>query len=193
MRHEHPLNGVAFNATGTRIVTESNEAGVARLWDAARGAPIGEAMPHSVGDSEAATFSVDGSRLITKRGDTARIWESMSGKPIGKALKHPGGVSSAAFSPDGSRILTVTEDGKARVWSIAADRVASTLSMKHSQAIDRANFSPDGTRIVTFAAWSGELWDAATGRRVGALPASASSDAEGGASSTFSPMAAMRC
>ena len=187
IRHEHPLDGVAFNSTGTRIVTQSNEAGVARLWDAARGAPIGEAMPHSVGYSEAATFSVDGSRLITKRGDTARIWESMSGKPIGKALKHPGGVSSAAFSPDGSRILTVTEDGKARVWSIAADRVASTLSMKHSQAIDRANFSPDGTRIVTFAAWSGELWDAATGRRVGALPASASSDAEGGASSTFSP------
>jgi len=187
MRHEHPLDGVAFNATGTRIVTQSNEADVARLWDPAAGAPIGEAMPHSVGYSEAATFSGDGSRLITKRGETARIWDSMSGKPIGKPLKHPGGVSSAAFSPDGSRILTVTEDGKARVWNIAAGRVASTLSMKHSQAIDRANFSPDGTRIVAFVAWSGELWDAATGRRVGALPESASSDAEGGASATISP------
>ena len=187
MRHEHPLEGVAFNATGTRIVTQSNGADVARLWDAASGAPIGEAMPHTVGYSEPATFSPDGSRLITKRGETARVWDCMSGKPLGKPLKHPAGVSSAAFSPDGSRILTVTEDGKARVWSIAAGKVASTLSMKNSQAVNRASFSPDGTRIVTFTAWSGELWDAATGRRVGALPASAPSDAEGGASATFSP------
>jgi WD40 repeat protein len=187
MRHEHPLDGVAFNATGTRIVTQSNEADVARLWDPAAGAPIGEAMPHSVGYGEPATFSAGGNRLVTKRGETARVWDSMSGKPLGKPLKHPGVVSNAAFSPDASRILTLSQDGKARAWSIAAGKIHYTVSMKNSQAIDRADFSPDGTRIVTFAAWSGELWDAATGRRVGSVPASTRSDAEGGASATFSP------
>src|SRR5258705_2963513 len=200
MRHEQPLYGVAFNSTGTRVVTQSLEAGVevpgvgvrrvggvVRLWDSATGAPVGEPLPHSTGYDNVAPFSADGSRLVVRCNETARVLDCANGKPLGKPLKNPGTVSTAAFSPDGSRLLTVTENGKACVWSIAAGKILYTLSMKNSDAIDRASFSPDGTRIVTFAAWSGELWDAATGRRVGALPASASSDAESGASSTFSP------
>jgi len=117
------------------------------------------------------------------------------GKPIGKPLKHPVALSSVAFSPDGSRLLTVAEDsnghGKAHVWSIAAGKLLYTLSMKSFVEIEvaplSAEFSPDGTRIVTVVERHGQLWDAATGKRVGGVLWCASSDAEGGAGAFFSP------
>jgi WD40 repeat protein len=204
MRHEHPFDdgafhapdGVLFNSTGTRIVTQCNAGGVDDLWDAATGTPVGEALPpHGAGYHEPVTFSPDGRRLATMRDDTARVLDSANGKPIGKLLKHPVALSSVAFSPDGSRLLTVAEDsnghGKAHVWSIAAGKLLYTLSMKSFVEIEEAplsaEFSPDGTRIVTVVERHGQLWDAATGKRVGGVLWCASSDAEGGAGAFFSP------
>src|SRR5436309_3230929 len=196
MRHEHPLDlgGVSFNSTGTRIVTQCSEGGIVRLWDAATGKPVGEPLPHKRAFGNV-TFSRDGRRLATMRDETARVLDSANGKPIGKPLKHPVALSSVAFSPDGSRLLTVAEDsnghGKAHVWSIAAGKLLYTLSMKSFVEIEvaplSAEFSPDGTRIVTVVERHGQLWDAATGKRVGGVLWCASSDAEGGAGAFFSP------
>jgi WD40 repeat protein len=198
MRHEHPLDRVAFNSTGTRIVTECVEAGVVRLWDGTTGAPVGEAMPHNGWDaselptSRPATFSPDGELLTTIEGGSPRNWDTASGRISGKPLRLPPGVKrTVVVSPDRKRAVTIS-NGKAQVWSMTTGRLMWTLSMKNS-FIEHAEFSPDGTRIVTLAdrgSDAGQLWDAATGKRVGgvlACPENASSAADGYFEAIFSP------
>lgn len=202
MRHEHPLDRVAFNSTGTRIVTECVDAGLVRLWDGATGTPVGEAMPHNdwgaeeiTTTSRPATFSADGKLLTTMEGGSPRNWDAASGRIAGKALRLPPGVKRPVVSPDRKRAVTIS-NGKAQVWSMTTGRLMWTLSMKNSVSIERAEFSPDGTRIVTLAdrrpglSDAGQLWDAATGKRVGgvlACPENATSAADGCFEAIFSP------
>jgi WD40 repeat protein len=202
MRHEHPLDRVAFNSTGTRIVTECVDAGVVRLWDGATGTPVGEALPHNGwGASELtiwskpATFSPDGKLLTTMEGGRPRNWDAASGRTSGKPLRLPPGVKRPVVSPDRKRAVTIS-DGKAQVWSMTTGRLMWTLSMKNSVSIEHAVFSPDGTRIATLAGRrpdlsdAGQLWDAATGKRVGgvlACPENVVSAAEGSFEAIFSP------
>jgi WD40 repeat protein len=79
----------------------------ARIWDAATGKVIGILNGHE-GTLPTATFSPDGSRILTASQDgTARVWDAANGNEIA-ALKHGGTVNSAEFSPDGRYIVTLT-------------------------------------------------------------------------------------
>jgi WD40 repeat protein len=187
MRHEQPPDHVAFNSIGTRIVTDCYEAGLLRLWDAATGAPVGEAMPHKPDyPGELAPFSSDGKSLTTIENRRLHVWDSATGKTFGKPLLLPAGVQDIAVSSDRKRAVTFSPRGKAQVWSMTTGKILHTLPIG---SFDRnsASFSPDGKRIVTVVDWSVQLWDAETGKRVGSEHACAPSDAEGGASTTFSP------
>ena len=65
--------------------------------------------------SAAASFSPDGSRIVTASNDrTARVWDAASGGELARF----GDVNSASFSPDRARIVTASGD-TARVWRIA--------------------------------------------------------------------------
>jgi WD40 repeat protein len=73
MQHEHAVDHVAFNSTGTRIVTDCYEAGLLWVWDAATAAPVGEAMPHKPDyPGELVPFSADGNLLTTIPSGTRR-------------------------------------------------------------------------------------------------------------------------
>jgi len=63
-----------------------------------------------------ASFSPDGSRILTVLGDdTARLWD-LEGREIA-VLRGPGGaVSEAVYSARGDRIVTTAQDGTIRVW-----------------------------------------------------------------------------
>jgi WD40 repeat protein len=68
---------------------------------------------------KSATFSPDGSRIVTASQDgTARIWDAGTGKEIAALHGHESAVVSAVFSPDGSRVLTASWDGTARIWDV---------------------------------------------------------------------------
>jgi WD40 repeat protein len=95
-----------------------------------------------------ATFSPDGSRIVTASSDkTARIWDVASGKEIAvlrgqsdsvlsadfsRLLRvladfgfHRDSVLSAAFSPDGSRIVTGSWDGTVRIWDARLQKMSA--------------------------------------------------------------------
>jgi WD40 repeat protein len=64
-----------------------------------------------------ATFSPDGSRIVTASDDkTARIWDAATGKEVAVLRGHDARVNSAAFGPGGSRVVTASWDQTARIW-----------------------------------------------------------------------------
>jgi WD40 repeat protein len=119
-----------------------------------------------------ATFSPDGSRIVTASGDkTARIWDAASAKQIAVLRGHDREVNSAAFSPDGSRIVTASGDKTARIWDAASAKQIAVLR-GHESAVRSAAFSPDGSRIVTASEdGTARIWDAASAKEIAVLPA----------------------
>jgi WD40 repeat protein len=114
-----PQNSARFSQDGQGVVTASADR-TARLWNAATGEAIGQAMKHDA-KVNAAQFSPDGQRVVTASADkTARLWDAATGKAIGEPMKHDDEVASAQFSPDGNRVVTASWD-TARVWDVASE------------------------------------------------------------------------
>src|SRR5262249_6580358 len=107
----------------------------------------------------AASFSPDGSRLVTGGADRAarvRVWDARTGAEL---LAVPGRGSltaAAAFSPDGTRIVSTGEKGTVQIH----DSPTGALLLDAAES-----FSPDGSRVVTRKPdGSVRVWDAATGK-----------------------------
>ncbi len=121
------------------------------------------------GSVQAASFSPDGTRVVTASADkTARIWSVATGEPLATLTGHTGSVQAASFSPDGTRVVTASADKTARVWNTATGRPLATLT-GHTDDVKTASFSPDGTRVVTTSWNQTTIWDAATGRQIATL------------------------
>jgi WD40 repeat protein len=116
-----------------------------------------------------ATFSLDGSRVVTASADkTARVWDTATGKLLGAPLQHQDEVVSAAFSPDGSRVVTASVDKTARIWDAATGKPLGA-PLQHKNTVMSAAFSPDGSRVVTASAdKTARVWDTVTGKSLGA-------------------------
>ena len=90
--------------------------GVAQLWDAGRGTPIGSPMRHE-DEIRSVAFSPDGRYVLTASWDnTARCWSASDGSPVGPPMAHRDNVYTAVFSPDGTRIVTAGRDEAVRIW-----------------------------------------------------------------------------
>ena len=150
--HRHALGG-QLQPDGARILTAGAD-GIARLWDAATGAPLAALAGHT-----GVRLSPGGARVVTTSDDhTARLWD-LDGHLISTLDGHIGAVHAAVYSPNGRRILTASEDGTARLWD-ASGRLLEILS-GHTKGLFSAGFSPDGARIITASAdRTARLWDA---------------------------------
>jgi tRNA A-37 threonylcarbamoyl transferase component Bud32 len=113
------------------------------------------------GHVASASFSPDGSRIVTASGDqTAKVWDAKTGAEALTLKGHTGFVNSASFSPDGSRIVTAGWDQTAKVWDAKTGAEALTLK-GHTGVVNSASFSPDGSRIVTASRdETPKVWDA---------------------------------
>jgi WD40 repeat protein/serine/threonine protein kinase len=110
-----------------------------------------------------ATFSRDGTRIVTASADhSAKLWDAASGKLMA-SFDHQGEVNRAVFNPDGTRILTASTDKTAKLWDVASGKFIA--SFDHQDEVLQAAFSPDGVRILTVSTdHSAKLWDAASGK-----------------------------
>jgi hypothetical protein len=103
-----------------------------------------------------ASFSPDGSRIVTTTPDaTALVWqEGAGGAWSATSLQgHKEQVTSASFSPDGTRIVTTSKDKTTQVWREGAYGAWTATHLEHGGEVSSASFSPDGTRIVTVSAY----------------------------------------
>ena len=113
-------------------------------------------------DPGAASFSPDGSRLLTRWDMSARLWDARTGDPIALLGRRGEAVESLGFG-DGGRLALVTFSGRAAVFSAEDGRQLSSVSGEFAGGA----LSGDGT----FAALPGadgaiEIVDPAAGTRV---------------------------
>ena len=123
------------------------------------------------GGVTAASFSPDGTRIVTASADkSARVWDAATGKELVALRGHASAVTAASFSPDGTRIVTAGfDDGTARVWDAANGKELAVLR-GHMNAVTAASFSFGGTRIVTASNdCTARVWDAASGEELAVL------------------------
>jgi WD40 repeat protein/serine/threonine protein kinase/class 3 adenylate cyclase len=172
MRHGKRIVGAAFlnRPNAARLATIDCD-GTGRYWDAYTGKLLADSVPHNTEPSSQASFSPDGTRVLTvslRDNDTAaRIWDLASDKPMAVPLRCEGRISAVAFSPDGMRVVTTAAE--AQLWDAAAGRpLGKPMGHDEYGSVNSAEFSPDGIRIVT-AGDDGTacLWDGFSGHALG--------------------------
>jgi hypothetical protein len=112
----------------------------------------------------AASFSVDGKRLLTASLDkTARIWDLASGHEVSR-MHHDRRVDIAIFSRDGSKIATGS-GAAVKVWEVATAK--ELLRLSHDSHVRSIEFSPDGVRLLSASDdGTARVWDVTSGRQI---------------------------
>jgi WD40 repeat protein/DNA-binding SARP family transcriptional activator len=182
--HTDRVTDVAFSPDGTRLATASADH-TARVWEVATGRLAAVLRGHT-GAVMRLAFSPDGRRLATaSRDGTARVWAIGSGSATTvMVLPHSGPPEAVAFSPDGTHLAvsggrqTHYIWGEMRIWDLASRRqvlrlrTPSWTATRSVGVISDVAFSPDPHRQLLATAGGGDgtvrLWDATTGRQVGA-------------------------
>ncbi len=167
--HTVDIDSVAFNSTGTRLITASDD-GTARVWDVSpAGAKdwltlVGHSDEFNIWDVE---FSPDGTRLATASPDmTAKIWDAATGQELLTLAGHAYDVVEVTFSPDGKRLATASWDKTAKIWDALTGRELLTLT-GHTDKLNSVAFSHDGTHLATASDdHTAKIWDALTGKEL---------------------------
>lgn len=126
--HANSVRSAQFSPDGHSIVTSSLD-GTVRVWDARTGSPtlsIPVPVPGGGFQSPLASFSPDGSRILTVGSDTASVWDATSGHLV-VSLALARRPLSASFSPDGTRIVTELDDRTAQLWDAASGKELGSL------------------------------------------------------------------
>jgi len=142
---------------------------LAQLWDTLSGKTLFSPLEHEARIIEA-SFSLDGSKIVTVSGTEASIWDANRGTRL-SICPHPCEVTHAEFSPNGRWLVTSCADldttpYAAQIWDASTGRPIGK-PLAHGDGVRHASFSPDSRRVVT----SGEdrtaiIWDVETGLRI---------------------------
>ncbi|KAJ8690991.1 hypothetical protein PTI98_010607 [Pleurotus ostreatus] len=163
------VTSVAFSPSGTKIVSGSYDKTI-RIWDAATGQQVGDALTGHEDCVTSVAFSPDGAQIASGSYDkTIRIWDAAKGQQVGDALTgHEHWVNSVAFSPDGAQIVSGSSDETIRIWDAATGQQVGDALTGHEHWVNSVAFSPDGAQIVSGSSDETiRIWDAATGQQVG--------------------------
>jgi WD40 repeat protein len=122
------INSAMFSPNGDLFVTAGDD-GFARLYSATSGALIARLRPKRHRAPVVATFSPDGSRIVT--GDvlrTVRVWDVAAKRPLAlmtipnaSESGEPAKIWSAGFSQDGKEVMA-SGGTNATIWTAPDDQ-----------------------------------------------------------------------
>jgi len=164
---EGRIHTLAFSPDGT-LLAGADFDGRAHVWSAETGAlrwTHGDANDPLVRDL---AFTPDAARVVFASGAEPGIVDVASGTLLATLRGHEGPIIALAIAPDGSQLATASVDHSARLWTLAGEPLA--ILEGHTDRVGELAYTPDGRRVVTVS-WdgSGQVFDAASGRRIAAL------------------------
>jgi WD40 repeat protein len=120
-----------------------------RVWRLAAPKPTMERWQgHSLATWHA-TFSPDGSRLLTTSSDqTLRLWEARTLTPLDIFHGHVSEVWAAAFSPDGHQFVSGGKDRNVFIWPVAKPPSDGVIP---SYPWGKRFFSADSRWVIAFS------------------------------------------
>ena len=165
IRHNGPVNFVAFNPQGTRLVTGGDD-GKACIWDLAAlrlwdTLPL-DCLPGHIPSVTAADWSRDGRRLAVAGYSCIKVWQVDAGQ-AGKArlllkdISPQAELASIRFSPDGRRVACVSNNFLAYQVDISTARgvpIGVTARLRSYNAYS-VEYSPDGTQLLIAGTFGG--------------------------------------
>jgi WD40 repeat protein len=157
--HGGPVWNIEVGATGERAVTNGTN-GRAQLWDLTDFPPRLVARLEGAGRSreQAAVFSPQGSRLLTRNFETATLWDSLTGEQVAE-LKADSPPKSLKFSPDGGKVIGAAAD-KSWIWNSDTGALETTLECP---ACREAFITADGSKVLARGYPAVRIWNLITG------------------------------
>jgi hypothetical protein len=168
--HTDWIYSVKFSPDGELLAT-ADRAGGLLLWQAANGRPV-EALRGHTGAIHDLCYSNDSALLASASADgTVRLWDTWKYTQAGQFAAHAGGVLGVDFA-DNNELVTTGIDGQTKRWDTAGKNLATYAPL--SDWGYTARFGGKDS-IVLAGAWNGvvELWETASGNKVGELLTSA--------------------
>ena len=158
--HSGGVTSVAVTPDGSRVVSGSNDATI-RIWDLAKGTPVGEPLTGHSGGVTSVAVTPDGSRIVSGGCDsTIRIWDLAKGTSVGEPLTgHGGAVTCLAVTPDGSRIVSGGDDSTVRIWDLARGTSVGEPLTGDSNRVACLAVTPDGSRVISSSSSGISVWD----------------------------------
>jgi WD40 repeat protein/tetratricopeptide (TPR) repeat protein len=194
MRHQRTVGSARFSGDGRRVLTFSpplpsawathlygprNAPGEVRVWHAATGEAVRQAIP-----ALQAEFSPDGGHaLIATSGEPEevmlpdglrgfrnpplewRLLDLTTGDTVDLPLTRPDprGWAHPTFQADGKRVLVVDSQGT-NVWDTASGQPGPSLKYRGEHPLNTENrFSPDCRYVLHLDGTGARVWDAVTG------------------------------
>jgi WD40 repeat protein len=171
----------ALSPDSRRVVT-AHEDGVARIWDAADGAPLDRVSVEGAGVVKRLAFASTDTLVVEGTAASFRIPLHPEWLPAGSlgtdgrtnAPAFADRINALAFRPDGQRLAVgggePTRGGDLSLWDPATGRLIFTLPALHSDSILSLAWSPDGRALLSGGADRfGRVVDTGAGRQVKAL------------------------
>ncbi|WP_035844082.1 NACHT and WD40 repeat domain-containing protein [Kitasatospora azatica] len=149
------------------------------LRDARDGHTISQLTGPSARGATSAVLSPDARFVVTTtRNSLMQLWRVADGHPIGDA--GTGFEPTASFSADSSVVAMVATDGKkVEVRDTFQGRIISTLQTESASA-SQVLLSPDGSTAATDTYSDVQLWNTATGSKIGSPLAGTEPDTSDG-------------
>ncbi|MBM3847041.1 MAG: hypothetical protein FJ405_12245, partial [Verrucomicrobia bacterium] len=142
--HGSPANFGAFDSTGARVVTASDDQ-TAKVWNVQSTAELIQTIPHR-GRVRWAAFGPDGSTLVTATADARlQVWDIRTGESLTDVIELTATWGNGMISLKGRRFLAATRDGTMAASHLPEWMGSSQEATKladHANRLARLRFTP---------------------------------------------------
>lgn len=168
--HDYVVHQVIYSPDGSRILTRTGT-GRSTIWDAKSGKELLD--PDTQKDqkdwSDISGFNRDGTKLVSLKGGALQLRDLKTGA-VQREIKGESAFR-AYWSGPGKDELTTYSAGKLSRWNESTGEAKGHVELETApKNFENLWLSPDGKRLL-FASRNGPLalWDAATGKPLGAI------------------------
>jgi WD40 repeat protein len=132
--------GISFSPNGSCFIARTSAREIS-IFSAVTLKPVSRPINQELGTR--ASFSPDGSQLLTVDNDTATLWDVATTMPVGAPMRHDMAIEDVCFQVDSSRVLTY-DHMFLRTWDARTATLLSTVEMADK---GWAYVSPRGDRL----------------------------------------------